>query len=90
MSDRREFQILDPEYDNEFLKISIFGLGMYNKLSDVDLVVLSDTSVVNMNKSVRYVRSFYEPKSHIVGKYTDLRAILLENTIFKENQMFLF
>ena len=51
MSDGREFHILDPEYDKEFLNSSMFGFGTYNTLSDVDLVVCSDISVVNVNKS---------------------------------------
>ena len=32
-----EFHILDPEYDSELRYSSILGLGMYNKLSEVDL-----------------------------------------------------
>ena len=35
-----EFQILDPEYEREFLNCSMLGLGKYKRFSVVDLNVL--------------------------------------------------
>ena len=53
MSDGREFHILDPESDEEFLNSWMFGFVTYDKHSDVDLAVHLDISVVNVNKSFK-------------------------------------
>ena len=49
-----EFQILDPEYESEFLYSSILGFGTYKRLLDVDLSALWCISVVCVNKSCKY------------------------------------